>query len=141
MVGYLLDTNVISELQKPRPHPQVLAWYEGIAEDNLYLSAITLGEIRSGIEQARPTKPERAETLEHWLQGLERFYGSRILPFSAGIADVWGRMVAHGNHHLIDAQLAATALYHRFVLVTRNIKDVQGRGVETLNPWQFQMSA
>ena len=134
-MSYLLDTNVISELQKPRPHPQVLDWYNAVPENALYLSVVTLGEIRSGIEQARHNKPESADRLEEWLGRLQRFYGRRILPFSAEISDLWGRMIAQHHHHLIDAQLAATALHHGLVFVTRNLSDIEGRGIETLNPW------
>lgn len=135
-MSYLLDTNVLSELRRKAPDPVVLHWFSQRPAGTLYLSVLTLGEIRKGID-ALPD-PLRRPALGDWLEiELPAFFGGRILPIDAAVADRWGRMVALAGRPLpaIDSLLAATAARHGLILVTRNLRDVQGLGVEVLNPW------
>jgi predicted nucleic acid-binding protein len=140
MNGFLLDTNVVSELVTRRPEPSVSQWVEGTDETLLHLSVLTLGEIRKGIV-GLPHAKRRAE-LENWLNhGLRDRFAGRILPIDAGVADRWGHVAAQARSlnillPVIDGLLAATALEHNLTLVTRNIRDVAGVGVLILNPWE-----
>ena len=134
---YLIDTNVISELRNPRrSDPGVVEWYAGVDDSQLFISALTLGEIRRGIEllRGRSDLPQ-AVILENWLQVVVQRYSERILPIDAGVADVWGVMNAIRPVSAIDGLLAATAKAHGLILVTRNIADVEGLEVELLNPF------
>ena len=140
MSGFLLDTNVISELIRPKPDPAVTSWLEKTDEDLFFLSVLTLGEIRKGIA-ALPGTARRA-SLESWLEKdlCDRFAG-RTLPVTEEIADRWGQMAGRAQTDkrslpVIDGLLAATAQHHNLILVTRNVKDVAHTGVETFNPWQ-----
>ena len=135
-MSYLLDTNVISELVRPKPAKAVLAWFENIPSEALHISVLTLGEIRKGIE----SMPDgaRREKLRLWLEHeLADWFGSRILPVDIPIADRWGRLLAQVKRPVpsIDSLLAATALHHELRLVTRNQKDFDYPGLEVINPW------
>lgn len=137
---YLLDTCVISELVKKTPEPKVVSWIDAVPEENLLLSAITIGEIRKGIEKVRERK--RKADLERWLgeELLVRFRG-QILPLDEEVMLTWGgmlgRLEARGRTlPAIDSLIAALARHHRLTLVTRNVKDFEGCGVELLNPWK-----
>jgi toxin FitB len=138
--GFLLDTNVISELVKPRPEAKVTAWIEGTDESLLYLSVLTLGEIRRGIA-ALPQSRRRA-TLEAWLdKDLRARFEDRILAVDQEVADRWGLLTAaaRGNgivFPVIDGLLAATALEHNLTLVTRDTGEIPSMGVSVFNPWQ-----
>jgi predicted nucleic acid-binding protein len=140
MNGFLLDTNVISELVTRRPEPTVSEWVEGTDEALLYLSVLTLGEVRKGIA-GLPQARRRAE-LENWLnKGLPSRFAGRILPIDAEVADRWGHVAAQARSKniqlpVIDGLLAAAALEHNLTLVTRNTRDVAGVGVLVLNPWE-----
>jgi predicted nucleic acid-binding protein len=136
-VAYLLDTNVLSELRSKRAAPSVVAWAAARPYQSLYLSVLTLGEIRKGIERTKDAAFRQA--LADWLE-LElpkRFLG-RILPFDADVADRWGRVLADAGRtvQVVDGQLAATALQHDLALVTRNVADFAGLGVKLVNPWE-----
>lgn len=134
---YLVDTNVLSEFQKKQPCAKVVSWLSERPVSSLYLSVLTLGEIRKGVENA--TDPSQRLRLVDWLQfDLPNFFSGRILPVDAAVADRWGRMVASAGRPLpaVDSLLAATALEHGMMLVTRNIKHVTGLGVDTFSPWQ-----
>lgn len=139
MTGFLLDTNVISELVRPKPDVDVLRWVEETDESILFLSVLTLGEIRNGVSRLRSGR--RRGRLESWLQvDLPLRFQDRILPIDAAIADRWGRVSAIAAAKgkpvpVIDGLLAATAIHHNLTLVTRNGSDVSGIGVPTLNPW------
>lgn len=138
MSGFLLDTNVVSELVRPRPHPGVVRWIATTNESLLHLSVLTLGEIRKGIA-SRPDVGRRAK-LESWLHDLVLRFSSRILPIDLAIADRWGRLSGHSKTEgvtlpVIDGLLAATALHNNLVLVTRNVTDIGITGVETFDPW------
>jgi hypothetical protein len=137
MKGYLLDTNVVSELRKrQRTHPNVQAWFQSAEEDELFVSVLVLGEVRSGIERIRPSDPAQARALERWLKGLEAGYADRVLPVTAAISDRWGRLSASDPPSAMDGLMAATALAHGLTLVTRNVQDVARTGVKLLNPFQ-----
>lgn len=140
MSGFLLDTNIISELVKPRPEPSVTAWIEGTDESLLYLSVLTLGEIRRGIA-ALPQSRRRA-ALEAWLdKDLRARFESRILIIDHEVADRWGLLTAAARSNgivlpVIDGLLAATALEHNLTLVTRDTGQIPSMGVAVFNPWE-----
>jgi predicted nucleic acid-binding protein len=134
-MAYLLDTCVISELRRPRCDPGVSAWMANIQPDEAYLSVLTLGEIRRGIELHRPKDPKAAGTLERWLLGLESHYADRILPITAAIADRWGRLSLSQPLPISDGLIAATALEHKLTVVTRNVTDFKRSGVNPINPF------
>ncbi|HKT69845.1 MAG TPA: type II toxin-antitoxin system VapC family toxin [Terriglobales bacterium] len=139
MSGFLLDTNVISELVRARPEPKVTAWIEATNENLLYLSVLTLGEIRKGIASLR-SSPRRV-VLEAWLASdLAVRFANRILPVDESVAGRWGRIAAESAAEgsplsVIDGLLAATALHHNLTLVSRNVKDFATAGVPLFNPW------
>jgi tRNA(fMet)-specific endonuclease VapC len=139
-MNYILDTNVISELVARKPNIKVIAWLEKVDPDNIYLSVITLGEIRKGIEKLPASK--RKNTLDSWFKEelLTRFH-NRILPLDLPVLLTWGELTARlektGNLlPAIDSLLAATALQTEFTLVTRNIGDFQHTGISLYDPWQ-----
>jgi predicted nucleic acid-binding protein len=134
--GYLLDTNVVSELRKKRRADQkVLAWFDSVAEEDLFLSVLVLGEIRKGIELIRLRDPAQGKNLEAWLSNLETTYAERLLPITAAIADRWGRLSAIRPISTVDGLMAATALESSLTLVTRNTEDVRHTGVGVINPF------
>jgi predicted nucleic acid-binding protein len=135
-VSYLIDTNVLSELRRKAPDARVVRWFSGRPSGTLYVSVLTLGEIRKGVE-ALPD-PARRLALLDWLEtDLPAFFAGRILPVDAAVADRWGHLVAKAGRPLpaIDSLLAATAQLHGLILVTRNLRDVQDMGVEVVDPW------
>lgn len=133
---WLIDTNIISEVRKgSRCHPGVAAWWTGIEDRDLFLSALTLGEIRMGIEAVRPRDPAKSAALQSWLAEVTEAFGPRVLGVDPAVADAWGRMSPVRPVPVVDALLAATAGVHGLVLVTRNTADVEGLGVRVLNPF------
>ena len=134
-MAYLLDTCVISELRKPHCDPSVATWMAGIQPDEVFLSVITLGEIRRGIELHRAKDTKAAGALERWLLGLESHYAERILPISSAIAERWGRLCLNQPLPVSDGLIAATGLEHKLTIVTRNVFDFEFSGVNTLNPF------
>ena len=136
-MSYLLDTNVVSELVRPKPNRRVLAWFADIPDDALHLSVLTLGEIKKGIEML--VEERRRERLRIWLeQDLKDWFGPRLLPIDVAIAERWGQLLASAGRPLpvIDSLLAATALHFELRLVTRNVDDFQFLGLEVINPWK-----
>lgn len=140
MSGFLVDTNIVSELVKPKPDPKVALWMESTNEELLFLSVLTIGEIRKGIASVRD--PVRQVKLEAWLSGdLSVRFTNRMLSIDANIAERWGVMTANVKATsgrtlpVIDGLLAATAQHHNLTLVTRNTDDVIGTGVSVFNPW------
>jgi toxin FitB len=132
---YLLDTNVISELRRQRPHGAVVAWLEGVANQDLHLSAVTLGELQAGVELTREQDPERASQIESWIDKVEQTWN--ILPVDGPTFRVWAKLMHRRSDDLIaDALIAATAIVHRLIVVTRNVRDFKPFGVETLNPFE-----
>jgi len=131
---FLLDTNVVSELRKVRPHGAVLAWLGTVPDTDLFISAVTLGEIRRGIEITREKDPAKAQEITQW---ADRLASTRaILPMDAQTFRVWARLMHHQSDPLFeDAMIAATALVHRLTVVTRNTQDFVNFGVPLLNPF------
>lgn len=134
---YLLDTNVVSELRKPRPHGAVLAWLQSVDEARLYLSAVTLGEIQAGIELTREQNEAKAAEIEAWLELLASAYN--VLPMDASNFRHWARLMHRRSDTLYeDAMIAATAKTHNLVVVTRNVADFVTLGVEIFNPFEYR---
>ena len=136
---YLLDTCVISELSKKRPHPAALRWLQERDDLELYVSSVTVGELRKGIERL-PDEDARRQKLEAWFDGFLESFDGRVVPFDQGAAVAWGRIVGWSMRtgrvrSLIDMQIAATAFQAGMMLVTRNVKDMEGAGVRLLNPF------
>jgi len=140
MSGFLLDTNCISELVRVKPEPRVLEWMEAADEGLLYLSVLTLGEIRKGLA-GLPQSKGRTH-LEAWLEvELQARFSGRILPIDAAVADRWGVLAADAKRKgkalsTIDALLAATALHYNLTVVSRNVSDFANTQVPVLNPWE-----
>lgn len=136
-MSYLLDTNVLSELRRRQPDANVAAWFAKRPPSTLYLSVLTLGELRKGVEAMADSA--RRLTLLDWLEtDLPAYFTGRVLDVDAAVADRWGRMSAQAGRPLsaIDSLLAATAVHHGLILVTRNVREVQGlAGLTALNPW------
>ena len=134
----LMDTNIISEIRKGRRCDAAVAeGYAGVAEGELYLSVLVLGEIRKGAELARRRRDyAQADALESWLQTVTERFAERILPVDAATALTWGRLTALRPRPVIDGLLAATALTQDMILATRNLADFQGLGVQLLNPFE-----
>lgn len=131
---YLLDTNVVSELRKPRPHGAVVAWLQSVADADLYLSAVTLGEIQSGIELTRDQDAAKAAEIEAWADMVTSAYN--VLPMDAHTFRVWARLLHRKSDTLIeDAMIAATATVHSLTVVTRNVRDFSEFGVKLFNPF------
>lgn len=132
--AYLLDTNVVSELRKPRPHGGVVAWLESMDDTQLYLSAVTLGEIQAGIELTREQDPEKAKEIEAWLELVAGAYN--VLPMDAAAFRVWARLMHRKSNTLYeDAMIAATAKVHGLTVATRNAADFKALGLEVFNPF------
>ncbi|HEV7668837.1 MAG TPA: type II toxin-antitoxin system VapC family toxin [Thermoanaerobaculia bacterium] len=132
---YLLDTNVISELRRPKPHGAVVAWLTQIAEENLHLSATTLGELQAGVEITREQNPDKAAEIEAWIDQVAQTWN--VVPVDGRIFRTWAKLMHRRSDRLLgDALIAATAIVHRFVVVTRNVRDFAVFEVATLNPWQ-----
>ena len=136
-MSYLIDTNVISEVRKgARCNGHVSAWYASIADEDLFLSTLVLGEIRKGIELARRRNAGKAAALERWLREVESAFGGRVLGIDNAVSDQWGRMGAIRPVPVTDGLLAATALANGLTLVTRNDRDIAGLGATVLNPFK-----
>jgi predicted nucleic acid-binding protein len=135
-VSFLLDTDVISELRKRgRVDEGVEEWFSGVDDAEVFLSVVTVGEIRRGIESIRRRDRDRAMTLGRWLHGLVTQFESRLLAVDRNVAEEWGRMNAASTLPVIDGLLAATARVHGLTLVTRNIRDVSRTGAQCFNPF------
>jgi predicted nucleic acid-binding protein len=140
MTGFLVDTNCISEVVRVKPEPRVLAWIDAADESLLYLSVLTLGEIRTGL--AALPQSRRRGRLEAWLEvELQARFSGRILPIDVAVADRWGLLAANAKASgkplsTIDGLLAATAIHHNLTVVSRNVSDFGRVPVEVLNPWE-----
>ena len=135
MTRFLLDTNVVSELRKPKPQGGVLAWIAGLREDQVYISAVTVGELQRGIEQTRKQDTAKALAIESWLDQLEASYN--VLPMDASCFREWARLMEGKAEHLLeDAMIAATARVHGLKVATRNESDFVALGAEFINPFK-----
>lgn len=142
MNGYLLDTNILSEVRKgaSRANPDVWRWWLGMKDQEMFLSVMTLGEIRNGIDRLLVRDKPQALFLERWLMGLKKSFGERVLEITCDVADCWGRLQSIRSLPAVDALIAATALHHDLTLVTRNETDFEGLGLTLLNPFQAHRS-
>ena len=134
MNGYLLDTNIVSELRKPNPHGGVLAWMAGLPEDQTFISAVTIGELQLGVERVRKHDPAKAAEIEIWVHGLEA--SGSVLPMDSRCFREWARLTAdHPDQLLEDGMIAATARVHGLAVATRNEKDFARLRCELVNPF------
>ena len=132
---YLLDTNVVSELRRPRPHSAVLEWIADVPAEHLFVSAVTIGEIQAGIEITRDQDEAKAEELEIWLDKVLASYG--VLPMDAHTFREWARLMHRRSDTMTeDAMIAATATVHRMTVVTRNVSDFSQLGVDLQDPFE-----
>ncbi len=131
---YLLDTNVVSELRKPKPHGAVLQWIQDVSDGDLHVSAVTIGEIQAGIELTRDQDEPKAAELEQWLEMVSDTFN--VVPMDAQAFRMWARLMHKASDTLYeDAMIAATAKIHKFTVVTRNVADFKHFGVTVLNPF------
>lgn len=131
---YLLDTNVVSELRKLRPHGGVVAWLGSLEDAQLYLSAVTLGEIQAGIEMTREQDPDKADEIETWLELVASAYN--VVPMDAAVFRAWAKLMHRKSDTLYeDAMIAATAQVHGLTVATRNVADFDALGLEVFNPF------
>ncbi|MGH3430141.1 MAG: type II toxin-antitoxin system VapC family toxin [Mycobacteriales bacterium] len=134
-MSFLLDTNVLSELRKRAPDAGVAAWFDSVDSGQLYLSVLTVGEIRQGICRLHRRDQAQAAVFDRWLAGVVRTYSDRVVPVTAAVAQEWGRLNVPDPVPVVDGLLAATAKVHDWTLVTRNVGDVAGTGARLLNPF------
>lgn len=142
MSGFLLDTNILSELRKGnRCDAGVRQWFEEAASEDLFISVLVLGEIRQGIERIRPRDQTQARALEKWLNGISSDFADRLLPVNDKVADQWGRLGLRQPVPVLDALLAATALTYDLTVVSRDEDGFRNTGVHFLNPFSMPKPA
>ncbi|HVN20364.1 MAG TPA: type II toxin-antitoxin system VapC family toxin [Dongiaceae bacterium] len=135
MNRYLLDTNVVSELRKPKPHGAVVVWVSGLKDEQICVSAVTFGELQTGIEITRRQNPSKAQEIGRWVDRLQATM--QVLAMDAACFREWGRLMHGQSDHLVeDAMIAATARLHGLVVATRNERDFRQLGVPVVNPFK-----
>ncbi len=135
MKKYLLDTNVVSEMRKQKPHGAVVAWLKDLRDEQVFLSAVTMGELQAGIELTRRQDPEKATAIERWVDQLEASY--QILPMDTVSFREWGRLMHGKSDDLVeDGMIAATARKHDLIVATRNEEDFKQLNVQVFNPFK-----
>ena len=132
---FLLDTNVVSEIRKPQPNPNVQAWLASVPEADLYLSVLVVGEVRQGVERLRRRDPARVAPYEAWLSELVRQFADRLVPITAEVCEEWGRLNVPDPRPVVDGLMAATAKVRGWTFVTRNVADLARADVRLLNPF------
>ncbi|WP_125776570.1 type II toxin-antitoxin system VapC family toxin [Antribacter gilvus] len=133
---FLLDTNVVSELRRREPSPRVATWIGGLRTEQIAVSVLTIGELRTGIARLGRRDMARAEALDTWVTGLEQAYQDRLLPVTHAVAVRWAAINAARPLPAIDSLLAATAIEHGLTVATRNDKDFAGTGAQVFNPFE-----
>jgi predicted nucleic acid-binding protein len=133
---YLLDTNILSETRKKQANERVMSFLSAAEPSALFISVLSLGELRKGVALKSRSDADAAKLLGTWVDGLEFSFGDRILSVDAAIARQWGELSAQRSRPVVDTLLAATALVHKLTLVTRNTSDVHDFGVKLLDPWK-----
>jgi predicted nucleic acid-binding protein len=136
--SYLLDTNLLSETRKPKADPGVIAFLQAADPSSVFISVLTLGELRKGIaaKKIKDPNPDAASRLTAWVEGLEVSFADRILAIDAATARLWGDWSGQRPRPVVDTLLAATAVLHDLTLVTRNLRDLRGIPVKLLDPWK-----
>src|ERR1700692_4251154 len=131
---YLLDTNVVSELRKPKPHGAVIAWIQSVPDDQLFISALTLGELQAGAERTRRQDQEKAAIIEAWIDQLSKAY--EVIPMDGSMFREWARLMEGRSGQLLeDAMIATTARVRGLIVATRNVRDFKSLAVDVLNPF------
>jgi predicted nucleic acid-binding protein len=131
---YVLDTNVVSELRRPRPNPAVVGWLSGTTAGRIFIAAVSFGELQAGVEMTRRQDPEKAAAIEGWIDAVAASYS--IIPMDEVIFRRWARLMHRRSDDLIeDAMIAATAMVHNMTVVSRNLRDFEQFAVPTLNPF------
>jgi predicted nucleic acid-binding protein len=131
---YLVDTNVVSELRKPRPHGAVIAWIQSVPDNELFVSALTLGELQAGAERTRKHDPEKAASIEAWIDRLSESY--EVIPMDGSMFREWARLMDGRSDELLeDAMIAATARVRGLIVATRNVRDFRTLAVNVVNPF------
>jgi hypothetical protein len=133
---YLLDTNILSETRKKQTDERVISFLSAVEPSALYISVLTLGELRKGVALKRRSDTDVAKKIAAWVDGLEFSFGDRILGINAATAKLWGELSARRPRPVIDTLLAATAIVHELTFVTRNTSDVQDIDLKLLDPWK-----
>lgn len=133
--GFLVDTNVLSEGRRPRPERRVVDYVDAIPRERLFVSVMTIGELRKGAEARRRYDTVGGVALQEWIDIVERRFGRRVLPVDRAVARLWGELSSDRPRPVVDTLIAATALVHGLTLITRNTRDVAGTGLTVVNPW------
>ncbi len=137
MKGYLVDTNILSELRRPKPAPAVVGWISSADPERLFISVLTLGEMRRGVELLRLKDPVAARALHRWMDSTLQEFSERILGIDESVAECWGRLSIREQLPSIDGLLAATASVHDLQVATRNTDDFERSGIACFNPFEF----
>ena len=132
---YLLDTNILLETRKKHPDPGVVRFLSDVDSANLFVSSLTLGELRKGVEMKRKSDPVMADQISEWLDGIEKTFSDKVLTVDSAVAKRWGILASDRSRPFVDTLIAATALVHGLSLVTRNTSDLDGISVLIVNPW------